>query len=204
MKITANKITMARIALVPFIILFIFLTTEKFFYAPYIAFLIYLLAVCTDALDGNFARKTNTVSNFGKFLDPISDKIFVNGVLIALIFCGVFAGEVYGAGGALTCVNAACIIVMLTREFAISAIRQLAAEKNVIIAADVYGKIKAVLTFISFGSFILALAKDGGEPLNVISELFMFFGLVVFYAATAFSVLSGINYYLKNKSSLKF
>jgi CDP-diacylglycerol--glycerol-3-phosphate 3-phosphatidyltransferase len=203
MKITANKITMARIALVPFIILFIFLTNQTFFYAPYIAFSIYVLAVLTDAADGHVARKTHTVSNLGKFLDPISDKIFVNGVLISLIFCGVFAGEGYGAP-ALTYVNAACIIVMLTREFAISAIRQLAAEKGVVIAADIYGKIKAVLTFISFGAFILALAKNGGETLNVVSEVFMFFGLTVFYVATVFSVLSGINYYLKNKGTLKF
>jgi CDP-diacylglycerol--glycerol-3-phosphate 3-phosphatidyltransferase len=203
MKITANKITMMRIALAPLIVLFIFLTSQTFFYAAYIAFVIYVVGVSTDAVDGRLARKTNTVSNLGKFLDPISDKIFVNGVLIALIFCGVFAGEQYG-GGALTYVNAACIIVMLTREFAISAIRQLAAEKGVVIAADKYGKIKAVLTFISFGAFILALAKDGGETLNILSEIFGFFGLAVFYVATAFSVLSGINYYLKNKDSLKF
>jgi CDP-diacylglycerol--glycerol-3-phosphate 3-phosphatidyltransferase len=193
---------MMRIALVPFIILFIFLTNQTFFYAPYIAFVIYVAAVLTDAADGHIARKTHTVSNLGKFLDPISDKIFVNGVLIALIFCGVFAGESYGSG-ALTYVNASCIIVMLTREFAISAIRQLAAEKGVVIAADIYGKIKAVLTFISFGAFILSLAK-GGEVLDILSKIFMFFGLAVFYVATVFSVLSGINYYLKNRGSLKF
>jgi CDP-diacylglycerol--glycerol-3-phosphate 3-phosphatidyltransferase len=203
MKITANKITMTRIALVPFIILFIFLTTQSFFYAPYIAFAIYVVAVLTDAVDGHIATKTYTVSNLGKFLDPISDKIFVNGILIALIFSGVFSGELYG-NGALTYVNSVCIIVMLTREFAVSAIRQLAAEKGVVIAADKYGKIKAVLTFVSFGAFILALAENGGDVLDILSEVFMFFGLVVFYVATAFSVLSGINYYLKNKDSLKF
>jgi CDP-diacylglycerol--glycerol-3-phosphate 3-phosphatidyltransferase len=155
-----------------------------------------LLGVFSDAVDGSFARKTKTVSTLGKFLDPISDKIFVNGILIALVFCGVFN---YGADNALTYINMTCIILMLTREFAIAAIRQIAADRNVIIAADNFGKIKTVLTFISFGAYILGLAGRSGG----VAEAFIICGLIFFYAATAFSVWSGIHYYLKNKGILK-
>jgi CDP-diacylglycerol--glycerol-3-phosphate 3-phosphatidyltransferase len=173
---------------------------SSFVYSPFIAFAIYLFAAVTDALDGNYARKTKTVSNAGKFLDPISDKIFVHGVMIALIFIGIFSR----INQAVTYVNAACIIIMLTREFAIAVIRQMAAERSIVIGADSYGKTKTVLTFISFGAFILSLFDNGNETIKTIANVIYYFGLAVFYAATVFSVLSGVNYYLKNKANLKF
>jgi CDP-diacylglycerol--glycerol-3-phosphate 3-phosphatidyltransferase len=185
--------------LVPFVLVFLFLG-KTFFFAPYIACAVYLAAVFTDAVDGSFARRTKTVSAMGKFLDPISDKIFVNGIMTALIFTGVFF---HGRDSALTYINAACIIVMLTREFAISGIRQIAAERGTVIASDKYGKIKTVLTFISFGMYILATAESGNETVDLISDAARWGGLVFFYAAAVFSVLSGINYYLQNKDALK-
>jgi CDP-diacylglycerol--glycerol-3-phosphate 3-phosphatidyltransferase len=189
---------MIRIFLVPLILVFIFLA-EAWEYSPFIALFVYLLGVLTDTVDGQFARKTKTVTSLGKFLDPISDKIFVNGIMIALIFAGVF----FEKGAVLHYVNLTCITVMLPREFAISAIRQVAADKRVIIAADKYGKIKTVLTFISFGFFILWLYK-GPDGYAAVREAFYYCGLVLFYAATALSIISGINYYVKNIESLRF
>ncbi|MDR1906438.1 MAG: CDP-diacylglycerol--glycerol-3-phosphate 3-phosphatidyltransferase [Clostridiales bacterium] len=199
MKLTANKITFFRIILVPPIIVFMFLK-DVFTAAPIIALVIFLAAAATDAFDGKYARKTNTVSGFGKFLDPICDKIFAYGIMIAFIFIGTF----YNEHMVVTYINMFSIITMLTREFAIAAIRQIAAIKNVVIGADLFGKIKTDLTFISFGFFIVALFDNGNATVATVINVFYWIGTAIFYAATVFSVLSGINYYIKNKESLKF
>jgi CDP-diacylglycerol--glycerol-3-phosphate 3-phosphatidyltransferase len=163
----------------------------------WIAFFVYVFAAFTDTWDGILARKTNTVTTIGKFLDPISDKIFVNVILIGLIFLRVFERN----GAVLTYVNIACISVMLAREFIIAVIRQIAADRRVIIAADWFGKAKTLVSLISFGGFILGLFRiDGIKEWEIASDVFHYIGLSLFYVATGFSLFSGINYYVKNKS----
>lgn len=189
MKITANHITVLRIFLIPFVLFFMFF--KSFVYSPFVAFAFYAFAVFTDMWDGRVARRTNTVSTIGKFLDPVSDKIFTTAVMIALIYTGVF----FKGGDIIRYVNMACIIVILAREFAVSAIRQVSADKRIIIAADIFGKLKTVVTFVSFGAFILADFKTGDFSLDVL----YYTGLVLFYISTLVSVFSGVNYYLKNK-----
>ena len=184
-----NKITVCRILLIP-IIIFFYLSQSFFAYGKLVASILFLIGVLTDYFDGHIARKTGQVTVLGTFLDTIADKMFVTTALLLVISDNTIASP-FG-------VIFAVIIVL--REFMVSALRQLGASKNVIISADMFGKIKAVLQFIALFIFMLYSALCSQ---NVISGqgvticYYICFSVLCF--ATFITLLSGINYIIKNK-----
>jgi len=184
-----NKITLIRILLLPFIVFF-YMSYSFISCGKIIASVLFLIAVLTDFLDGYFARKLNQVTTLGKFLDSIADKLLVISVLVLLVADGTIMAP-YGAISA---------IIIIFRELMVSALRQLAASKNVIVAADMWGKIKANFQF--FGMlFFMILSYFITNP--VLSNTAFLVIQIICYALLALTVLStvlsGIHYVVKNK-----
>ena len=136
----ANKLTLIRIFLVPVFLLFI--ATKDIPYGSFIATFIFILASLTDKLDGYVARSRNQITNFGKFMDPLADKLLVTAALISLVELHV--------------VPAWAAVVIIAREFAVSGLRSIAAAQGRVIAASWWGKIKTVIQIIAI---ILLLLK---------------------------------------------
>ena len=145
----------------------------------YIAVVIFILASFTDYLDGHIARKYNLVTNFGKFMDPLADKLLVMSALVAFI--------------PVADVPVWVVVVILAREFMVTSLRLIAAGKGVVIAADKWGKIKTIsqMIWLNYTLLMLWLFPEAGWAYTVFVVLM---GIVV-----ATTVLSGANYMLKNK-----
>jgi CDP-diacylglycerol--glycerol-3-phosphate 3-phosphatidyltransferase/cardiolipin synthase len=186
-KNVPNILTTARVIAVPFFVFF-------FYKGSYIvAFIIFVLASLTDMLDGLIARKYNLVSNFGKFMDPLADKI-----LTYSAFCLFVEYKM---------IPAYFLIIVLFREFAVAGIRMLAAEKGKVIAADIFGKIKTLLQMISIPLYLLVLALPqtglipaGKEGIGTIIGSAAYWLMV---ASIVMTVVSGYNYIAKNIGVLK-
>lgn len=161
-----------------------------------ILFIFFLLASFTDYLDGHLARKNNQVTDLGKFLDPVADKLLINSMVIFLIAPSIFAPYVPNADKVAT-FNMWCAILLIARDIVVDALRFIAANKGVVIAANIFGKCKTVLEMIAI-SFVLLNDFpfnyfDGSWPAGCkISDFFV-------YLATAVSVLSGIIYVVQNR-----
>ena len=187
-----NKISLVRIFLIP-VMIFFFLAD----FVPYgkiVALAIFIIACCTDFIDGMIARKYNMVTDLGKFLDPIADKILMMSALL-LVVCDLVIYPPYGVLVA---------IIIIGRELIISAFRQVAATKNFVMSADKWGKIKTIFQDIAIAMLIfLALIFQ----YNLFSEQFVYVFQVVSYCflgiATLLTVVSGINYIVKNWKVLK-
>lgn len=138
---TANKLTLTRILLIPVFLLFamppkVFIETGLFItWSKPIALVLFILASLTDLLDGHVARKHNMVTNTGKFLDPLADKLLIAAAMIALVSTGELSGWI-------------CFFI-LTREFAVTGIRTIAASEGYVIAANKWGKLKTVMQIIA-------------------------------------------------------
>ena len=188
-----NKISVLRICMIPVFVLFFFLDVIPFNHI--IAAVIFALAALTDALDGHIARSRNLVTNLGKFLDPIADKVLVATAFILMLteysIFGLWGNWIYIAASV-------CICVILARELIISAFRQIAASAGIVLAAEKLGKYKT--TFQDGCIFFLLLSVDfsgtAGQVINMI-------GLVLFAVATVLTIWSGISYVVKNKAVLK-
>lgn len=181
-----NKISIARIALIPVFIALYYLTVipHNFLYAS----IVFAVAAFTDFLDGYIARKYNMVTDFGKFLDPIADKVLV---LTAMILMLTNVG-----GGLLPVVSGGIgVIIILARELIVSSFRMVAATKKVVIAADKLGKIKTVSQDIAL---LLILFSKGfsGQVFDII--WLVGYGLFIF--SVIMTLISGINYIVKNKA----
>jgi CDP-diacylglycerol--glycerol-3-phosphate 3-phosphatidyltransferase len=191
----ANKLTISRMLMIPFIILFIlpipvegaagwnnFVTGIG---GHIIALVIFSLASFTDFLDGHFARKNDMVSNFGKFLDPIADKLLVISTLACLV--------------AMDRASVVVLIIIIAREFLVTGLRLMAAEKGVVIAASMFGKAKMVAQLI-FIIFLLAEpifyqltgAAYPSQPLEIIKTVLVWITVIM-------TVLSGADYLWKNR-----
>ena len=183
-----NKITLSRLILIP-VIIFFYLAYSFIPAGKLIATIIFAIAIFTDFLDGYFARKLNLVTTLGKFLDNIADKMLVLSCLILLICDGTIIAP-YGA---------IATIIILAREFMVTALRQMAASKNVIIAADMWGKVKANFQFFAILFFMLFSYLLG---LNVMSSTLKLVAEIICYALLAVTVLatiiSGVHYLVKN------
>ena len=173
-----NKLTTFRVILIPF---FVFFLLAPYFegYGNYIALVIFIVASLTDFLDGKIARKYNLVTNFGKFMDPLADKLLVCSALICLI--------------ALDRIPAWIVIVIIAREFIISGFRLIAAEKGVVIAAGIWGKLKTVVQMVMV---CFLIGNLGGKVIFVIEQ-------VLIYAALVLTIISLIDYLVSNKNVLK-
>ena len=177
---TANKITISRIVLVPFFLFFIYYMEKPYY--DIITAALFIIISLTDFIDGYIARKYNQVTNFGKFLDPLADKILVVSALVMLVGAGKFSGII--------------AVVIIAREFMVSAIRLVAASSGTVIAAAWSGKIKTTFQMIGIIAIILEkyLIMIYPLPYNTIFSVIM---LVL-------TLYSGGEYLIKNIKILSF
>lgn len=176
-----NKLTIFRAILIPFFLYFLLADTINDTTYRFIALGIFIFASATDALDGHIARRDNLVTNFGKFMDPIADKLLVSSALIAMVY--------------LTLIGPIPVIIMIGREFVISGFRLVAVEKNVVIAASKFGKWKTATQMVMI-VYMLSYVPD----MNVYTE---FLGIILIYVSTILALVSAVDYIAKNKSVLK-
>lgn len=173
-----NKLTMLRIIMIPVFVVFALLQAQ---WAQYVALVIYLLACLTDMLDGKIARARNLVTDFGKFADPIADKLLVMAALVVLVSSNRMPAWV--------------CIVMLAREFIISGFRLVAAGGGKVIAAGKLGKLKTVFQMAATIALMLFVPVVG-EPL--IGNAGVVIANVLMYIAAALTIISGAEYIIKN------
>lgn len=186
----ATKITLARIFLIiPTVVLYIVGMLEETVYLPLLIVSCVLFAILcsTDFVDGHIARKTNTVSALGKFLDPLADKIVIVVMLFLIVYFRDF--ELFPYDGLVIALLGGLI---LTRELTVSVFRAVAASKGLVLAADIYGKVKTVLLDVGVAFLILAGVND----------VIMWIGEIVFYLGAVLTVFSGVRYLVKNKHVL--
>ena len=170
-----NKLTVLRVLLIPFFVWFALVDLVPG-YSKYIAVLIFVVASLTDLLDGKIARKYHLVTNFGKFMDPLADKLLVCAALICLSASGM--------------VPAWMVIIIISREFIISGFRLVASDNGVVIAASYWGKFKT-----TFQMIMVCLMIANIDALAVLTQ-------VVMWNAVILTVISLIDYLVKNKSVL--
>ncbi len=170
-----NKLTIFRVILIPFFIIFLLIPITAF--DKWIALAIFIIASLTDLLDGKIARKYNLVTNFGKFMDPLADKLLVCSALICLI--------------ELNKIPSWMVIIIIAREFIISGFRLVAADNGVVIAASYWGKFKTTFQMIAVCLLIADL-----EMLNVITQITLWIAVIL-------TVVSLIDYLIKNKNVMK-
>lgn len=172
-----NKLTVLRVLLIPVFLLF--LLTDFFEGSNYVALAIFIIASLTDLLDGKIARKYNLVTNFGKFMDPLADKLLVCSALISFI--------------ELKYIPAWIVIIIISREFIISGFRLIAAEKKVVIAAGMAGKVKTAVQMVMC---CLLIARLPFEFMRIVE-------LILIYLSLILTVYSLIVYLVQNKDVLK-
>ena len=159
-----------------------------------IVFIFFLIASYTDHLDGHLARKNNQVTALGKFLDPVADKLLINSMVIFLVAPAVFASYIPGAENVAS-FSVWCAIILVGRDIVVDALRFIAAEKGVVVAANIFGKIKTVLEMIAI-SFVLLNGWpfyyfDADWPVRIV-DIFV-------YLATLASLISGVIYVVQNR-----
>ncbi len=162
---TPNKLTILRVILIP-----IFMVFELYF-VNYVALIVFILAFFTDTLDGYLARKNSQITNFGKIMDPLADKLLVTAALVCLTYKGLVSPWI--------------TVIILAREFIVSGIRIAAAAEGKVIAASIWGKIKTIWQFIA-----LSLALIFFEPNLYVN--------IALWVAAALTVVSGIDYVANN------
>lgn len=169
-----NKLTLLRIIAIPIFIVVLLLGHR------YIATIIFIAAALTDMLDGHIARKYNMVTNFGKLMDPLADKLLVMSALLLLVQLGNVEGWM--------------AVVILAREFAVTGLRQVAASEGIVIAAGVTGKIKTILQMIAIP--LLLLNNWPGYYIGIpLDQIFL-------WAAVIMTIVSGTEYIVKNRQLL--
>ena len=173
---TPNKLTVARMILVPFLVLFM-LTDWGGEANRYISLAIFVVSSVTDWFDGKLARKYNLVTNFGKFMDPLADKLLVCSAMICFI--------------ELDKLPAWIVIIIIGREFIISGFRLIAAENGIVIAANYWGKFKTVSQMI----MIILLLIDLGGAFDILEQIFI-------WLSVALTIISLITYIWQNKNVL--
>ena len=202
-KITFSRIIAIVLMIVALFVLWIIGRVNPDFVIPNIGngginwlyfglFIFFLIACFTDYLDGYLARKNNQVTDLGKFLDPVADKLLINSLVIFLI---VPASYTRGQMD----FSIWCAIILVARDIVVDALRFIAAQKNVVIAANIFGKVKTVLEMVAVALVLLNgwpfIYFDHSWPVRI-ADIFV-------YLATAASLLSGIIYVVQNKDVFK-
>ena len=172
-----NKLTIMRVLLIPFFVFFMLVPIVP--YSNYIAVAIFVIASLTDLADGQIARKYNLVTNFGKFMDPLADKLLVCSALICLVATEQLAAWM--------------VIVIISREFIISGFRLVASDNGVVIAASYWGKFKTTFQMLMIIVLIL----------NFPGRFFEILGVILIWVALILTVVSLCDYLIKNKDVLK-
>lgn len=185
---TANKLTLLRVILIPVYVLFMLVEITQYHY--WIALVVFIITAITDALDGKIARKQNKVTDFGKFADPIADKLLVLSAMICFVELDLMPSWI-------------CIIIM-AREIIISGLRLICAGKGTVIAASWMGKLKTVtqmffviLTTLNFSYYFSASLPEVAHVIEIIRIILMYIALVM-------TIISLIDYYLKNRELFSF
>lgn len=186
----ANKLTIIRMALVPVFIAFFYIEMP---YWQHYAALVFVAAALTDLFDGQLARRRSIVTDFGKLIDSIADKLLVSSALVMLIAWDLFDGW-------FSSIFVLLVIVMVGREFIISGLRMLAAAKGKVLAADIYGKVKTVVQIVAI---TIVLMQKGVFEGSFFEQFLRISGIVTMCVATLLSVLSCVHYFTKNKDILK-
>ncbi len=169
----ANMLTLARVFAVPVIVVLLSIEhTQKTVVAAYVASALFVLASLTDMADGYIARRQNLITNLGKFLDPLADKLLIGSVLIMLV--------------ELTWVPAWIVVVIICRELAVTGMRGVAADKGIVIAADRFGKLKTIVQSMALAPLVAHYPILGFDPHPP--------GMILLYLALALTVFSGGNY----------
>ena len=171
-----NKLTILRVIMIPFFVFFL-LSGVGGSASKWIALVIFAAASITDTLDGYIARRDNLITDFGKFMDPLADKLLVCSAMICLIPSGKLP--------------TAIVIVIIAREFIISGFRLVASDNGIVIAANYWGKFKTVFQM----AMIIVLIADFGGVFDIIAQ-------VLIWIALALTIISLIDYVVKNKEVL--
>jgi CDP-diacylglycerol--glycerol-3-phosphate 3-phosphatidyltransferase len=189
----ANKLTLIRIFLVP--VFLVFIAVKDIPYGSFIATFIFILASLTDKLDGYIARSRNQITNFGKFMDPLADKLLVTAALISLVDLHV--------------VPSWAAVVIIAREFAVSGLRSIAAAQGRVIAASWWGKIKTVIQIIAIILLLLKINIHDAKLLNIfvidnhyLKEFFRIAPTLMLMIAVVVTLISGYDYFKKNKEAV--
>lgn len=180
---TANKLTLTRVFMIPIMMIVVYLNALKqplgilgMEIGHFIFALLFVIASLTDFLDGYIARKYNQITTFGKFLDPIADKVLV---MVAFLYLMLITPDR---------VPMWAVMIVIIREFAVTGVRLLAVERGKVIAASPYGKIKTASTMVAL---IIMLFNDFG--------LTPWIGNILFWIAILFTLVSGFDYLYKNR-----
>ena len=167
-----NKLTVARVCMVPLFMVALMLNTEV---SRVVATVIFALASFTDMLDGKIARKYNLITNFGKLMDPLADKILTAAAMVCLVELGDLAAWI--------------VVIILFREYAITGLRSVAASENIVVAANIWGKVKTVCQMIAL---MLLMLKP-----QIVALCGVNLGLILMYVALLLTVYSGVGYVVK-------
>ncbi|MFA9399107.1 MAG: CDP-diacylglycerol--glycerol-3-phosphate 3-phosphatidyltransferase [Clostridiaceae bacterium] len=171
----ANKLTLFRIILVPFFLIFTYINTST---SIYIATAIFILASLTDKLDGYIARSRNQITDFGKFMDPLADKLLVLSALITLVDFHIIPAWI--------------AVIIIGRELAVTGLRAIAANSKNVIAASNWGKAKTVTQMVAI---IIAFIN-----INLNNSIINLLFIVMIILAVIVTIISGVDYFYKNKS----
>lgn len=167
-----NKLTVARVCMVPLFMVALLINTET---SRIVATILFALASLTDMLDGQIARKYNLITNFGKLMDPLADKILTAAAMVCLVQLGDLAAWI--------------VVIVLFREYAITGLRSVAASENIVIAAGIWGKVKTVCQM--FALMLLMLKPQ------IVALCGVDLGLLLMYVALILTVYSGVDYVIK-------
>lgn len=195
-----NRITLSRIFLIPVFIVVFFLDVIPHGYNYIAAAAVFAVASFTDFLDGHIARKRGLVTNLGKFLDPIADKVLVSTALILMLVRGAEIFQVLWAQDWVLIAAGCCVAVILARELIVSGFRMVAASAGLVLAADKIGKFKTVFQDIAILFLLVGAVSFGsataGDVLNGI-------GLAALAVAAILTIWSGISYIVRNRAVLQ-
>ena len=172
-----NKLTILRVIMIPFFVLTLLYDGGENQTLRYVAAAIFIIASLTDMLDGKIARKYNLVTNFGKFMDPLADKLLVCSAMICLIETGQLAAWI--------------VIVIIAREFIISGFRLVASDSGIVIAASYWGKFKTVFQMVAVCLLIVDI-----PVLHILTQLILWIAVIL-------TIVSLIDYLIKNKDVMK-
>lgn len=167
-----NKLTIARMCMVPLFMVALLINTPA---SRIIATVVFALASLTDMLDGQIARKYNMITNFGKLMDPLADKVLTAAAMICLVELGDLAAWI--------------AVVIIFREYLITGLRSVAANENIVVAANIWGKVKTVCQMIAL---MLLMLKP-----QIVALCGIDIGLWLMYVAVALTIYSGLDYVLK-------
>ncbi len=193
-----NRLTLFRIILVPVFVIFMLLPNGLGKWDYLIALIIFIVASLTDLFDGRIARKRNLITDFGKFMDPLADKLLVCSALICLM--------------SIDLIPAWALVIIIGREFVISGLRLIAAEHQVVIAAGIWGKLKTVFQMVSvilflvalmFNAFTAEIVSETYTALDWFQAIVLLLAFITFYICVVLTVISMIDYIIKNREVFK-